>query len=221
MVPKLLMNSRSDNTVKNYSCYFDKWLKWCTPFPEINPLPTLEQYLIIYLVFLLQSGNTLSVIEASLSALKYYHSIVGVRIGDSPICKNILEAIKRIIPKTSCKKKALTVEQLQKAVELLNKKGSLKDMRTKNIMLLSFVGFLRYSECQNLRRSDFRIYEHYAMVFIEKSKTDKYREGHWMYISKLNSKLCPIRNLQEYFSCANIDSLSSEFIFRAVVSTST
>ena len=160
------------------------------------------------------------VIEANVSAIKYFHSIVGYNIGESTIFKHVLEAIKRIIPHTSHKKEALTVEQLREAVDFLNQEGSLKNMRTKNIMILSFVAFLRYSECQNLRRSDFKIFDEYAMMFIEKSKTDMYRDGHWMFISKLNSELCPIRNLEEYFRFANLDPNSTEFIFRAVKSSS-
>ena len=41
-----------------------------------------------------------------------------------------------------------------------------------------------------LRRLDFVFSSTYVKVFIEKSKTDIYREGMWVYIST-SSKICP------------------------------
>ena len=130
--------------------------------------------------------------------------------------KNVLEAVKRILNHRSQKKLALTVEQLRLAAEFLNEKRSLKNIRMRVIMIISFAGFLRFSECQNLRRSDIKILNDYALIFIEKSKTDVYREGHWIMIAKTNSDLCPVSNLAYYLEKANIDALSDEFIFRRI-----
>ena len=55
------------------------------------------------------------------------------------------------------------------------------------------------------------------MIFIEKSKTDTYRDGHWMCIARLESELCPIISLEEYLLKASIDDSSNEFIFRAIM----
>ena len=109
-----------------------------------------------------------------------------------------------------------TVADLQRAVFVLEQKPSLKNLRTKIILLLSFAGFLRFSECQNLRRSDIKIFRDHAMLFIEKSKTDIYREGHWLFLARLNSDLCPVSNLEHYLRNTRIDSDSNEFIFRSI-----
>ena len=51
------------------------------------------------------------------------------------------------------------------------------------ILVLSFMGFLRFSELSNLKCSDFIL--HNTQIFIENSKTDIYRKGHWLHLAKL------------------------------------
>ena len=131
--------------------------------------------------------------------------------------KHALEAIKRISNYSSKKKLALTVEQLSQACSFLDKNLSLKSLRMKVIMILSFAGFLRFSECQHIRRSDIKFFNDYAMIFIEKSKTDVYREGHWVLIARTNTDLRPILNLISYLNRIAINSLSDDFIFRGIV----
>ena len=55
----------------------------------------------------------------------------------------------------------------------------------------------------------------YVKVFIEKSKTDIYREGVWAYISS-SSKICPLKQLQYYLALAKVPENSEEFIFRGL-----
>ena len=50
-------------------------------------------------------------------------------------------------------------------------------------------------------------------IFIEKSKTDIYRNGNWIYIARGNSELCPVATLQRYLNMAKINENSEEFIF--------
>ena len=84
------------------------------------------------------------------------------------------------------------------------------------MMVLSFVGFLRYSEVSSFRRSDFIFENTYMKIFIEKSKTYIYRDGHWLSISKVNSEICPMMIIKTYLDRCEVDSDSNEFIFRAM-----
>ena len=54
-------------------------------------------------------------------------------------------------------------------------------------------------------------------LFLEQSKTDIYRSGHWIYISKLNSVLCPVKITQKYIQKAKVLKERSEYLFRGVV----
>ena len=117
-------------------------------------------------------------IEASIHAIKYFHSLSNIKIGTSSFVSHALEAAKRILLQRGGKTNPITAETLYSICGYLNKSGLLKDVRLKVIILLSFAGFLRFSECQNLKRRDIIFEQTHVMLFIEKSKTDTYRQGH-------------------------------------------
>ena len=72
---------------------------------------------------------------------------------------------------------------------------------------------MRFSEVSRLRRSDFIFSSTYVKVFIEKSKTDSYSEGIWIYIPT-SSKICPFEQLNYYLALSKISKNSKEFIFK-------
>ena len=76
---------------------------------------------------------------------------------------------------------------------------NLTNSRLMMILVLSFMGFLRFSELSNLKRSDFILYNTHMSIFIETSKTDTYRKGPWPYLAKLNSSLCLLDLTNRYF----------------------
>jgi len=55
----------------------------------------------------------------------------------------------------------------------------------------------RYDEAANLKLGDVLFCDSYLNAFIEKSKTDQYREGAWVFIAKVNSDICPTKPLRE------------------------
>ena len=66
--------------------------------------------------------------------------------------------------------------------------------------LLCYAGFLRFAELANLRRHHVFIYDNHVKLFLESSKTDVYREGRDVLISKTNTPTCPVNMLLRY-SC--------------------
>ena len=74
---------------------------------------------------------------------------------------------------------------------------------------LSYFGFLRYDNFVTYKES-------YFDIFIEKSKTDCYRKGNHILISKLESNICPVKILTRYLELANIDLSSDVYIFRSL-----
>ena len=80
------------------------------------------------------------------------------------------------------------------------------------ILVLSFIGFLRLSEVSNLKPSDFIIHNTHMSIFIENSKTDIYRKGHWLHYAKLKSNWHPLDLTKRYFVLA-------KYIFRGIENT--
>ena len=99
----------------------------------------------------------------------------------------------------------------------VTKKKNLFNLRFAAMCVLGFYGFLRFSEIVNLRRSDLKFVDNYIELFIEKSKTDKYRQGAKVFISvegkNSGIKIC----LFNYFSLAGIAEESCDFIFRHII----
>ena len=60
-------------------------------------------------------------------------------------------------------------------------------------------------------------YEKYLKIFIERSKTDKYRKGTWIFIAKICRKTCPVSVLRKYPKKLKL-SLSDDYIFKKALS---
>ena len=123
--------------------------------------------------------------------INYFHSIVGYQNPcPTSLPYNVLEGI--MLAYSATTRSPVTVSQLYEMYNYFGSKTiSLSNLRTILICVLSFMGFLRFSVVVKLRR-DVIINKTFLSIFIEKSKTDVYREGSWVYLTKLDTVLCPI-----------------------------
>ena len=201
LLSKVLTKTREKSTTKTYSSYFEEWKTWATQFPEVNVLPADEFHIVLYMIHLLQTGKTFPVIRMSYFAINYFHSIVGYQNPcPTSLPYNALEGIKRILAYSATKKSPVTVSQLYEMYNYFGTKTiSLSNLRTILICVLSFMGFLRFSEVIKLRRCDIIKNKTYLSIFIETSKTDVYREGSLVHLTKLDMVLCPIELVSQYF----------------------
>ena len=172
----------------------------------------------LYPLSKIQAGHTFPTLDASFYAIKFFHkSLFNVDPCSHFFVTNTFEAVKRVTTHKIKKKNALTLHYLNKIFVKMNQnKTNLANQRLLTIILIAFCGFMRFSEVPRLRRSDFIFSSTYVKVFIEKSKTDIYREGMWVYISA-SSKICPLKQLQYCLALAKIPENSEEFIFRGRV----
>ena len=219
LLSKALTKARENSTTKTYSSYFENWKIWAAQFREVNVLPADEFHIVLYMMHLLQTGKTFPVIRMSYFATNYFHSIVGYQnpCPTSPSYK-VLEGIKRILAYFPTKKSPVTVSQLYEMYNYFgSKKISLSNLRTILICVLSFMCFLRFSEVAKLRRRDIIINKTFLSIFIKKSKTDIYRERSWVYLTKLDTALCPIELISQYFKKGNIRDNCQKYIFRGII----
>ena len=87
--------------------YFEKWEwdSWSKQFPEVSAIPAEENFIILYLLSLLQTGKSYPAIISSVFTIKYFHKIVS-------LVNYVLQGIKIICCHTSKKKKPFTPQQL-------------------------------------------------------------------------------------------------------------
>ena len=89
--------------------------------------------------------------------------------------------------------------------------ANLKDLRIASICLLAFTVFLRYDELSKIIVSDLKISDSHLTIFVEKSKTDVYRDRVQVYISKTNSKVCPVSVISRYCEAAEFWAMKNHF----------
>ena len=115
------------------------------------------------------------------------------------------------------KKEPITAEHIRKIFAIIGKEScSIPNLRTFPIVVLSFAGFFGYSEVSELKCCDIEWHDTYIKLFVEKSKTDVYRDGHWLLIAKLQSPICPVKMLNLYISRTELNKNSEEHLFRAM-----
>ena len=80
------------------------------------------------------------------------------------------------------KNEPISVEILMSMYKRLYRFRHLKNQRIICACLLECAGFMRSSEILNIKVADIVFDQTFMAVFIESSKTDKYRDGSWIMI---------------------------------------
>ena len=133
---------------------------------------------------------------------------------------NVLEEIKRLFVYTESPKSRLSSSDLKRAFQCLGGvEMNLTNSRPMMILALYVLGFLRFSEISNLKRSDFILHKTHMSIFIEKSTTNIQRKGNWLHLAKLNSNLRLLDPTKRYFALAGIDKQCDKYIFRGIENT--
>ena len=162
------------------------------------------------------SHKSASSINEAFYAISWAHKLAGVQ---NPCVSDLVISVKegslRSVGLSVVKKEHITPEILSQIVQLYgNSTSDLKHLRIACMCLLSYAGFLRFNELANLKRHHIVFYDNHVNLFLEKSKTDIYREGKDVVIARTGKSTCPVLMLEKYLAMANIKSDSLDFIFR-------
>lgn len=218
-LPNYCLKSKAENTVKKYRYAFKNFSKWCKTFkPTIDHLPASDVHVALYLAYLANTFDSSSKIEEATHAITWAHDMAGFpNPCDSTFVKFVKEGCIREHSHPVVKKEPISSDILSAVVEKFGKSdATLYDLRTCCIFLLGYAGFLRFSEIVNIRRSQLVFSDSHLTLFITKSKTDVYKQGSSLCISKTNSSTCPVSMLLRYLLLSDIDERSEDFIFRQV-----
>ena len=215
-LPVIYKNCRANNTIKKYQQYFNAWRKWGTDL-NVSFLPGNPLHIGLYILHKIQPGHSLPTIDATLFAIKFYHtSLLKTDLCQHSLVNNMFEAAKRLSNLKTKKKLALRPNELKQTYDHLSaNQSSLENLRFLNICLIASTGFTRLNEVTSIKGYDIIFAATSMKIFIEKSKTDIYREEAWVYISRSHN-MCPMKYLEDYLRLVNINISSSQHIFRAI-----
>ncbi|XP_045206149.2 integrase/recombinase xerD homolog [Mercenaria mercenaria] len=212
-VKDAVTSSKEQSTLRNY-----KYSKWCSQF-GFSYLPASPVTLALYLVSLIQLEDKpcgKSKLNLAFYSVNNMHELACL---ESP-CKDkwlklCLEGCLRKVSRPIEKKEPISPEILKQLVlKFASENCSLGNLRIVTLCVLSSAGFLRISEAFNLKRSDIELFDSYCSLYIEKSKTDVYRDGQHVVIAKTGNFSCPVSLLERYLHSARIPEHSTEHIFR-------
>ena len=211
-----LTSSRSDNTTKSYFYSFKRWEDFITK-EGLCALPAQPIHVALYLTHLLDKGASCNTLNSAVYSIKWVHNLNNFNDPtDNSFVTSLQEAGKRIARPIRSKKDPVTSDLL---IDLCKKFVDCNDLlivRDLAMILLSFAGFLRYDEVSSLLCKNVQIFDNYLILFIEKAKTDQYRNGNEVVISKGNTEACPFSMFQRYLKISGIDLQSDYFLFRPV-----
>ena len=211
-----MLHSKSDNTVKKYFSAFQKWNIFCKQ-QSYTPIPAEPIHIVLYLTKLLDAGSSAGVISTAIYSLKWAHSMNG--LGDpteNGFIKNLNESAKRLRSTKVVKKDAISTEMLIELCDLFKSNSDLLTLRDLSMILIGFAGFLRFDELVELRCCDIEFKGNFLSIQIRKSKTDVYRSGNEILISKGRSSACPYTMLQNYMTKACINTSLEKYLFRPI-----
>ena len=143
-----------------------------------------------------------SSIEFAVRGIAWVHHLAGERSpSENPLVKGVFACwCQRLLAHHTSKKEPITVARLD---QLVNSKAlsmaSLYDIRSVLICLLSFAAFLRFDELAKVVRSDVELDSEKFQLFIESSKTDKYRDGVLVVVAVSGKVSCPVNMMNQYF----------------------
>ena len=172
----------------------------------------------LFLLSKLQLGHSFAACKSVFYGVKFVHKLF-----DLPDPTNnsraiaMLDTIRRLDDHAAAKKDPLSPAAFRKLYqELMVHSRSLEDIRTMLFVVFGFCGFLRFSEIIVLRKGDVVLEHQHIRVFVEKSKTDIYRDGRWVYIAQGLSH-CPVKVVLTYLEKCASQLTADSFLFRGVV----
>ncbi|VDI73324.1 Hypothetical predicted protein [Mytilus galloprovincialis] len=116
---ELLINSKSDNTVKSYFNSYKRWERFIT-LQGHKSLPAQPVHVALYLTHLLNNNSTCHPISNAVYGIKWAHEINGLNDPTSnTFVTSILEASKRVAPKKDRKERSITPETLIELCDML------------------------------------------------------------------------------------------------------
>ena len=218
-----LLASRADSTVKRYIKEINKFLLWCRARKVSLQLPFSSSVVALYLFGSDQQLRSPAAMVLAHAALKWFHSFVpddGPNPLDNACCRNLIDCAKRTRSNPVCKKKPVDPTIIRSIVDRHGSDdASVKDLRIAAICSLGFAGFFRFNELSNIQPKHLEFCNGFVKIFVPESKTDVYREGNHVYITKLEGKYCPVAILRRYIEAANLDLSSNLPLFRPLVKT--
>ncbi|XP_063395983.1 integrase/recombinase xerD homolog isoform X2 [Mytilus trossulus] len=211
-----IVNSRSDNTSKSYLYAFKRWETFIKKH-GFQALPAQPVHIALYITYLLDTGATCNTINSAIYSIKWVHEMSNFADPTkNSYIHSLQESAKRVATVKKHKKDPVSLDMLLKLCSMFSDSQDLLVVRDLTMILLSFAGFLRFDEISSLLCKNVEVKSDYLILYIEKSKTDQYRNGNEVLISKGDTIACPYEMFLKYVNLSGVILESNFFLFRPI-----
>lgn len=176
-------------------------------------LPATSEQIIAYLHNNAASLNPRT-LTRRLTALKHWHLYQGFTDPtNDPLVRKTLIGIMKIHGTPKNKALALTIDQLEQLIKILESSDLLINYRDNALLQIGFFGAFRRSELVNIKVEHINEVREGIEILLPRSKTDQTGQGKVCAIPYGKEKICPVTALNRWLNKANI---KTGFIFRKV-----
>ena len=212
----LCKSSKAKNTIKSYETYFKMFCVWCQQY-DFVPVPCSSYTVALYISHMQNDIFSESKLNSILYGISYAHKQSGFNDPcKSALVTSVKDGILRFIGKKHEPKKPLEKSDIENIIRVFGSDNCLINKRFVAMSVLSFYGFLRFSEVVALKRSDIVFKDDCIELKLRSSKTDQFSVGDSVCIARTGTECCPVRSLNEYLNAANISETSVDFLFRNI-----
>jgi hypothetical protein len=188
-------SSRAASTLATYAGPWRRFKAWCLE-KGVSFLPAPPLVVALYFTRLLASASSPSPILSCSAAIYLHHSIAGL---PSPTAHPLVAMAREIAKRTRVAgrnvKRPLLASHIRKLFELwlYADSSNLHTVMKLSAVCLCYAGFLRFSDLMSVQWHKIRFLPSHMELFLEKSKTDQYRAGRWVLISRVGGLYCPVQ----------------------------
>ena len=204
VLPYVIQSSLATGTTNKYERGWKGWKTW-SALKGVPSCPGDPFYIAIYLTSLIFSNGKKGAIVDAFYGIRWGHHLAGLDSPtDHPTVKMAFEGAQRICAKPVKKKDPMVTETIKLLMDDHNSlDASLHDLRFLTVVVLCFAGFMRIDELLATKLKHITIKDHHMEIFLAESKTDKTREGSTIFISKVQTKYCPVALVEKYLRYSN------------------
>ena len=212
-----LQSSKAGNTVRAYKSDFNDFGMFCAQ-NGFKSLPSDPKIVSLYLTHLSTKNAKMSTLKRRLVSIGVIHKLKGHYLDTKhpAIIENIM-GIKRRKGSIQKSKKPILINSLKMMINVIDqqKKGEIKKLRDRSIILIGFSGGFRRNEIVSLDYDDLDFVPEGLKINLRRSKTDQFGEGFTKALPYFDSsQYCPVVSLKKLL---DISKINSGPVFRSFV----
>ena len=124
-----------------------------------------------------------------------------------PLVVQAVGAAKRLLAQPISRKDPIKTDHLKEIADKFDKPGmSLKDLQTLLIILVGFMGFMRWSDLSSIRVENIQILPSHMSILLEKRKNDQFRKGQYINFARFEKiGFCPVSVTERFLARSGLD----------------